>query len=255
MKTVNEILATTPTSQGQTGSGSTTLKSESNDLKNSSRSIDGISQRGSLMRPSEIRVALSAPFDPSEEKQRKGPGGKMLTYIDARAVMNRLDDVVGMGQWQTHFKEVNGVVVCELSIYAQMDNGEGIWITKSDGAGETDIEGEKGQFSDAFKRAAVHFGIGRYLYAGAPKREKAPPLSTYDMSRIDHPPNQDFDEAEMQMRKLLNDLEDNRIELSLAQEERDQILLTMSPEEKSQFWFERFKSGERTLLKKIGMAW
>ena len=48
---------------------------------------------------------------------------------------------------------------CELSVRI---NGE--WITKSDSAGETDVEGIKGQSSDAFKRAAVKFRIGRYLY-------------------------------------------------------------------------------------------
>lgn len=212
---------------------------------------------GPDMSPAAIHHRLSAPFDPSEEKQRKGPGGKMLTYIDARAVMDRLDAVVGPENWQTHFKELKGVMVCELTVNFAEPNGPVWWITKSDGAGETDIEGEKGQFSDAFKRAAVHFGIGRYLYAGTPvkKREKAPPLSTYDLSNVDGPPNQMYDEAEMQMRKLLNDLSDGKVELALAQEEKDQILLGMSMEEKKDFWFERFKSGERTLMKKLKMDW
>jgi hypothetical protein len=39
-----------------------------------------------------------------------------------------------------------------------------VWVRKSDGAGETQVEGEKGAISDALKRAAVKWGIGRYLY-------------------------------------------------------------------------------------------
>ena len=58
----------------------------------------------------------------------------------------------------------SGRVICTLSI-ADMDNqGKTVWIAKSDGAGSTDVEGDKGGISDAFKRAAVKWGIGRYLY-------------------------------------------------------------------------------------------
>jgi hypothetical protein len=93
-------------------------------------------------------------------KQRKGPAGKMLSYVDARQVQNRLDEVVGTENWQTHFSEVCGNYCCTLSVKI-----DGEWIAKSDGAGETSIEGDKGGFSDAFKRAAVSFGIARYLYS------------------------------------------------------------------------------------------
>ena len=109
-----------------------------------------------------IHQALCAAFDKSDEFQRKGPGGKMLTYITARSVMNRLDEVVGSANWQTKMVDVCGNVCCELSVRL---GGE--WITKVDRADESDIEGVKGAYSDAFKRAAVHFGIGRYLYGGA----------------------------------------------------------------------------------------
>jgi len=56
-------------------------------------------------------------------------------------------------------REVEGRVTCELSIRF----GER-WITKTDGAGDTGIEGEKGAISDSLKRSAVLWGIGRYLY-------------------------------------------------------------------------------------------
>lgn len=79
---------------------------------------------------------------------------QMLVYIDARDVQDRLDEVCGCN-WSNNLKEVMGRMVCEITI-----NG----ITKSDGAGDTDFEGEKGGISDAFKRSAVMWGVGRYLY-------------------------------------------------------------------------------------------
>lgn len=109
---------------------------------------------------SEIYHALSRPWPKGEVKERKGPGGKMLSYVDARQVQSRLDEVVGTENWQTHFSEVCGNYCCTLSLKI-----DGEWVAKSDGAGETSIEGDKGGFSDAFKRAAVSFGIARYLYS------------------------------------------------------------------------------------------
>ena len=60
---------------------------------------------------------------------------------------------------RTLTSRLDGRTVCELSLKIN-----GVWITKTDGAGDTNIEGEKGGLSDAFKRAAVKFGVGRYLY-------------------------------------------------------------------------------------------
>ena len=102
-------------------------------------------------------------------KSKKGDKAMPLAYIDARDVMDRLDGVVGPQNWQTKYTETaSGRVICELSILV---NGE--WITKSDGAGDTQVEREKGAISDAFKRAAVHWAIGRYLYSmDAPWHER-----------------------------------------------------------------------------------
>lgn len=79
---------------------------------------------------------------------------QMLVYIDARDVQDRLDEVCGY-RWSNNLREVAGRMVCEITIDE---------ITKSDGAGDTDFEGEKGGISDAFKRSAVMWGVGRYLY-------------------------------------------------------------------------------------------
>lgn len=82
--------------------------------------------------------------------------GIPLAYINARDVMERLDFVIGCENWQDRYPRDG---CCELGLRI---NGE--WVWKSDGAGQTDVEGEKGQYSDALKRAAVKWGVGRYLY-------------------------------------------------------------------------------------------
>src|SRR5690606_2514337 len=81
--------------------------------------------------------------------------GIALAYINARDAMKRLDDVMGL-DWQCRYP-FEGCCEIGLKIGDQ-------WVWRSNGAGETDIEGEKGRYSDAFKRAAVMWGVGRYLY-------------------------------------------------------------------------------------------
>lgn len=84
-----------------------------------------------------------------------------LAYIDARDVMDRLDKVCGPEGWSDSYIETaKGRVICTIAIKTP-DEG---WVSKSDGAGDTDVEGDKGGMSDAFKRTAVKWGIGRYLY-------------------------------------------------------------------------------------------
>lgn len=95
---------------------------------------------------------------------RDGSKAMALAYIDARDVMDRLDQICGAADWQDKYEIHGGRVICYLSIRV-----DGEWITKADGAGDTAVEAEKGGLSDAFKRAAVKWGIGRYLYSmGAP---------------------------------------------------------------------------------------
>lgn len=91
---------------------------------------------------------------------RKGDKALALAYLDARDVMDRLDDVCGPANWQSRYTETaRGRVLCEIGIRVGDE-----WVWKSDGAGDTAVEGEKGGISDALKRAAVQWGIGRYLY-------------------------------------------------------------------------------------------
>jgi hypothetical protein len=108
---------------------------------------------------------LKEPFDLKFVKWRVGATnadktkGIALPYIDSREVMKRLDDVCGLGNWRNHQTAIDGGFVCELDIKI-----DGEWVTRSNAAGNTHVEPIKGGASDAFKRAASTWGIGRYLY-------------------------------------------------------------------------------------------
>lgn len=113
----------------------------------------------------DLQKELSAPFYPSEIEWRVGATNKektkgiALPYITNRAIMNRLDDVVGMENWKNEFIVQDKSKICGISIKIG-DN----WLTKYDGADDTNIEATKGGLSNAMKRAAVQWGMGRYLY-------------------------------------------------------------------------------------------
>lgn len=117
----------------------------------------------------DVMKRLQAPFPAKDIEwriQRSGvaANGKqwafVLAYVTNRAIQNRLDDIFGAHNWRNEFREWgDGAIVCGLSIRI---GGE--WITKWDGADKTEIEPTKGGLSDSMKRAAVQWGIGRYLY-------------------------------------------------------------------------------------------
>lgn len=83
-----------------------------------------------------------------------------IAYVDSRQVQDLLDSVVGPENWQDTYEEIFGDLYCHLSIKC---NDE--WVTKTDCGIYSKTEKEKGRASDAFKRAAVKWGIGRFLYA------------------------------------------------------------------------------------------
>lgn len=88
------------------------------------------------------------------------PWALVLAYVTNRAIMDRLDDVVGPENWTNDFNQSpNGGVLCTLGI--KIEDG---WIYKTDGADNTEIEKVKGGLSNSMKRAGVQWGIGRYLY-------------------------------------------------------------------------------------------
>ncbi len=113
----------------------------------------------------DILTRLAAPFAAAEVDWRVGSmnqqktKGMALAYIDARTVQDRLDAVCGALWACEHVVSAGTRVTCKISLKIGDE-----WISRSDGAGETDVEGEKGSYSDSFKRAAVRWGVGRYLY-------------------------------------------------------------------------------------------
>src|SRR5262245_54326065 len=120
----------------------------------------------------QLQAALAAPFRPEEVRWKPGAvaNGKALAlaFVDARCVMNRLDEVFGVGGWQTSYAVLPDGVVCTLRVRV----GDA-WVEHQD-AGAYSEQSDAGDrlkaaFSDALKRAAVHLGIGRYLYALAPQ--------------------------------------------------------------------------------------
>lgn len=110
--------------------------------------------------------ALALPFPVTQVSWRVGSTtadkskGMALAYIDARDVQDRLDDVCGAAGWQCRYSHAGAKTVCDIGIRVGDE-----WVWKANGAGDTDHEAEKGALSDAFKRAAVMWGVGRYLYS------------------------------------------------------------------------------------------
>lgn len=88
--------------------------------------------------------------------------GMAVAYLDSRAIQKRLDEAVGAMNWTNEFMLwQDKAQICGIGLY---DAERGTWVMKYDGAENTDIEPVKGGLSDSFKRAAVLWGIGRYLY-------------------------------------------------------------------------------------------
>lgn len=85
----------------------------------------------------------------------------LLAYKNARVDMKILDSTFGVLNWQRKHEVVDGKLLCTVSVYDAEKNS---WVGKQDVGTESNTEAEKGQVSDAFKRACVNWGIGRELY-------------------------------------------------------------------------------------------
>ncbi|MFK4507676.1 Rad52/Rad22 family DNA repair protein [Bradyrhizobium daqingense] len=107
----------------------------------------------------ELFDELCRPFAAEEIEWRIGSTnadktkGMALAYMDARAVMDRFDAVCGPDGWQCNYTMAGAIAICNIGVLMPSDR----WIWKADGAGATDVEGEKGMLSDALKRAAVRW--------------------------------------------------------------------------------------------------
>lgn len=87
---------------------------------------------------------------------KKKPQATCVAYIDSRDVQDVLD---ANCVWSDRYYEENGMLFCEITIYA-----DGREYKRSDTGSESQADAEKGHSSDAFKRAGVKFGVGRFLY-------------------------------------------------------------------------------------------
>lgn len=104
-----------------------------------------------------------------QTKSKGGSNMACVAYIDARDVMNLLDEVVSPENWKTEYKEVHvkrsdssicGSIQCTL--YIKINNE---WVGKTDtGENSNNKDTLKDDYSDALKRASVHWGVGRFLY-------------------------------------------------------------------------------------------
>jgi hypothetical protein len=116
----------------------------------------------------DYKALLQAPFKADEIEWRIGSTtqdkskGLAMPYVTNRAIQNRLDEIFGPFGWRNEFKLWKAdSQLCGISI---RDPEMGEWVTKWDGADNSNMEAIKGGLSDAMKRCAYQWGIGRYLY-------------------------------------------------------------------------------------------
>jgi hypothetical protein len=117
-------------------------------------------------------AALSAPFAyadirfrqgqvrPRDRRDKsKGYEATLFSYVGVRAVQQRLDDVLGL-HWGDTVVTIPGGFVTGIMVRAGSE-----WVTRTDGAelGANKANSLKTGISDSFKRAAVKYGVGRYI--------------------------------------------------------------------------------------------
>jgi hypothetical protein len=122
----------------------------------------------------DLFAALAAPFE-SQEVRVRTQANRQLAYITARTAMNRLDSVLGPENWWDEYVPGENSVLCRLTVRLP----DGSTLTKADAGGYAGMpdsgDDDKSGYSDAFKRAAVKFGVGRYLYRdGVPSFVRGP---------------------------------------------------------------------------------
>ena len=138
----------------------------------------------------QIAAALAAPFTGTDLKQRPGRGGMTFTYADARAVAQRLDDVLGLAGWQFEVKVADPAAkVVHGTLIAVID---GVTTVRQDFGypnSAQDDEPYKSAASDALRRCAAQIGVGRSLYASGTgtSLSVAPRAVSVDSVRVSQP--------------------------------------------------------------------
>lgn len=89
-------------------------------------------------------------------------GASLLLYKTARTDMDLLDETYGAENWKCEYQEIKGNLYCTIYIWSESKKE---WVAKQDCGVESAFgDKEKGEASDAFKRAGFKVGIGRELY-------------------------------------------------------------------------------------------
>ena len=108
----------------------------------------------------EIKYRPGSTFNWAEKKY-----ARMLAYVDARYIQDKLDEIVGIGNWSNQFhRDEKGILYCTITIKFVREDGSVDSVSKTDVGTESNVEQQKGEVSDSFKRCAVHFGLARDLY-------------------------------------------------------------------------------------------
>jgi len=108
----------------------------------------------------EIKYRPGSTFNWAEKKY-----ARMLAYVDARYIQDKLDEIVGIGNWSNEFnRDEKGILYCTITIKFIREDGSVDSVSKTDVGTESNVEQQKGEVSDSFKRCAVHFGLARDLY-------------------------------------------------------------------------------------------
>lgn len=130
----------------------------------------------------EFRLLEAREIQVREGQKNKDKTKKaILLYKDARADMDRLDEEFPNNGWQRDHKDVHGVSYCGVGIW---DDDKRCWVWRWDAGEKSQTSPEKGEASDAFKRACVNWGIGRELYT-APQMWVDASINCYDL-RVDY---------------------------------------------------------------------
>lgn len=116
------------------------------------------------LKPSEVECRIGTV-------SKSGNGLSLLLYKTARVDADVLDETVGAQNWQCDFYDCKGTLFCKVGIMCEhrLTSADGMhtsvdWVWKSDAGAKSNMEAEKGEASDAFKRACFKWGIGRELY-------------------------------------------------------------------------------------------
>ena len=103
-----------------------------------------------------LREAIPCKWKPQVVNDKKAT---FVAYLDARQVQNHLDKCLGPENWQNAYTSIDGRLFCGIAVKIGEE-----WVWKFDTGIESNMEKEKGEVSDSFKRAAVNWGVGRFLY-------------------------------------------------------------------------------------------